>query len=86
MNELVSVIVPLYNSEEYIGNCIEHLLKQTYENIEIILIDDGSDDSSEYICGQYKKNDERICLQLSKHALIIRKRKNCYERFLTKKP
>ena len=60
MNELVSVIVPLYNSEEYIGNCIEHLLKQTYENIEIILIDDGSDDSSEYICGQYKKNDERI--------------------------
>ncbi len=60
MNELVSVIVPLYNSEKFIGSCIEHLLKQTYENIEIILINDGSYDSSEHICKQYNANDARI--------------------------
>ena len=40
--ELVSIVVPVYNIEKYIGNCVESLQKQTYENIEILLVDDGA--------------------------------------------
>ena len=58
MNELpkVSVIVPVYNVENYLNECLESLLKQTYKNIEIILINDGSTDQSKYICEKYEKN------------------------------
>ena len=48
MNDLVSVIIPIYNVEKYIDECIESVIQQTYENIEIILIDDGSKDK----CGK----------------------------------
>jgi glycosyltransferase EpsH len=54
----VSIIVPIYNSELYVKACIDSLVKQTYQNIEIILIDDGSTDNSLKICKQY--NDSRI--------------------------
>lgn len=57
---LVSIIVPVYNAEEYLSNCIESILNQTYKNIEIILIDDGSTDKSLFICNEYKKIDNRI--------------------------
>lgn len=56
----ISVIVPVYNVEEYISECIESIICQTYSNIEIILIDDGSDDKSGKICDQYKERDNRI--------------------------
>lgn len=56
----VSIIVPVYNVEEYIGYCIESLINQTYKDIEIILVDDGSTDSSGRICDYYALNDERI--------------------------
>lgn len=56
----ISVIVPTYNTERYIGTCIESLINQTYENIEIILIDDGSLDDSGKICDMYAKKDSRI--------------------------
>lgn len=52
----VSVIVPIYNVELYLDNCIESILNQTYKNIEIILVDDGSTDSSLTICNKYKNN------------------------------
>lgn len=52
----VSVVVPVYNIEQYIGKCIDSLLAQDYEKIEIILVDDGSKDNSGYICDQYKEN------------------------------
>jgi len=52
-NSLISVIVPVYNVEQYIKKCIDSLVNQTYRNLEIILVDDGSTDSSGQICSQY---------------------------------
>ena len=51
--ELISVIVPVYNVEKYLPRCIDSILKQTYKNIEILLIDDGSTDMSPLICDRY---------------------------------
>lgn len=60
MEGLVSVIVPVYRVEKYLEKCINSIIDQTYKNIEIILIDDGSDDKCPDICDKYKKNDKRI--------------------------
>lgn len=60
INELVSVIVPIYKQEDYLIECIESLLKQTYSNIEIILVDDGSPDKCPDICDQFAFKDKRI--------------------------
>lgn len=57
---LVTVIVPIYNSEQYLKRCLESLIKQTYQNIEIILVDDGSTDSSSEICDEYEKKENRV--------------------------
>ena len=56
----ISVIVPVYNVERYLEKCIDSILKQTYTNLEVILIDDGSIDSSPKICDMYKKKDDRV--------------------------
>lgn len=58
--ELISVIIPVYNVEPYIAECIESIQNQTYINLEIILVDDGSTDNSVDICDQYAAYDERI--------------------------
>ena len=58
--EKISIIVPVYNAEKYIGTCIESMVRQSYQNIEIILVNDGSDDRSEEICRAYAKQDSRI--------------------------
>lgn len=60
MNELISVILPIYNVEKYIVRCLNSVLRQTYTNIEIILVDDGSTDNCQKICDEYAKNDNRI--------------------------
>lgn len=60
MKDLISIIVPIYNVEKYLNKCIESIVNQTYENIEIILIDDGSNDNSGIICDEYAKKDNRI--------------------------
>lgn len=57
---LVSIIVPVYNVERYIERCIESILAQTYKNIELILINDGSDDNSLQICNVFSNRDKRI--------------------------
>ena len=56
----VSVIIPVYNVETYISKCISSVIEQSYKNIEIILIDDGSKDSSGRILDEYEKGDDRI--------------------------
>lgn len=58
--ELISVVVPVYHVEAYIERCIESLLHQTYQNLEIILVDDGGDDACPAICDAYAKKDARI--------------------------
>lgn len=60
LTELISVIVPVYNTEQYLVECLESILKQTYSNIEVILVDDGSIDQSGNICDQFARNDSRI--------------------------
>lgn len=57
---LISVIVPVYNVENYLKNCLESIINQTYKNIEILLIDDGSTDNSGEICNQISNQDVRI--------------------------
>ena len=56
----ISVIVPIYNVENYLRRCIDSILKSTYENLEIILVDDGSTDECPTICDDYAKKDPRI--------------------------
>ncbi len=60
MGELVSVIIPIYNVEEYLEECISSVCNQTYKNIEIILVNDGSTDSSKNICEKWELKDNRI--------------------------
>lgn len=62
MNDLISVIVPVYNVEIYLKDCLNSLLNQTYGNFEIILIDDGSTDNSLKICKKFKENYKNIRL------------------------
>ena len=59
-NNLISVIIPVYNVKQYIERCIDSVLNQTYKNIEIILVDDGSNDGCNEICNMYAEKDKRI--------------------------
>lgn len=58
--DMISIIVPVYNAQSFIGNCIDSILKQTYSNFELLLIDDGSSDESGTICEEYARHDFRI--------------------------
>ena len=60
MSDLVSIIVPIYGVEEYLNKCVDSIINQTYKNMEIILVDDGSPDKCPEICDEFKKQDERI--------------------------
>nr|WP_297705468.1 glycosyltransferase family 2 protein [uncultured Butyrivibrio sp.] len=57
---LISVVVPIYNTKEYLSECIDSIINQTYRNLEIILVDDGSSDGSESICDDYAQKDRRV--------------------------
>lgn len=59
---MISVIIPMYNAEKYVEKCLNSLLKQTYKNLEIIIVNDGSKDNSQAICEQYMSQDKRITL------------------------
>lgn len=59
-NDLVSVVVPIYKVEKYLDRCVKSIINQTYKNIEVILVDDGSPDNCPKMCDDYKKKDKRI--------------------------
>lgn len=60
MNELISIIIPIYNVEKYMHRCVDSIINQSYKNLEIILVDDGSPDSCGSICDDYVRQDARI--------------------------
>ena len=60
MNNLISVIIPVYNVEQYLSKCLDSVVNQTYKNLEVILVDDGSTDNSGKICDEFALKDNRI--------------------------
>ena len=56
----VSVVIPIYNVQEYLNECVSSIVNQTYQNLEIILVDDGSPDSCPIMCDAWKNQDDRI--------------------------
>lgn len=68
MNTLISVIVPVYNRAHYLPDCVNSLLAQTYSNLEIILIDDGSTDESPALCREYAAKDSRVVFLQGTHG------------------
>lgn len=77
---LVSIIVPVYNVERYLKKCIESIINQTYSDIEVILINDGSTDSSYTICKVYAEMDDRIILINKKNEGLSSARQNGIDR------
>lgn len=57
---LISIIVPVYKVEKYLKRCVDSILTQTYQNMEVILVDDGSPDNCGAICDRYKETDNRV--------------------------
>lgn len=66
--DLISVIVPIYKVEQYLDKCIQSIVDQTYKNLEIILVDDGSPDRCPEICDEWAKKDSRICVVHQKNS------------------
>jgi glycosyltransferase involved in cell wall biosynthesis len=60
MEHLISVIIPVYKVERYLRECVDSVLRQTYKNIEIVLVDDGSPDNYGVICDEYAEKNKRI--------------------------
>jgi len=79
VGDLVSIIVPIYRIEDYLETCIESLIKQSCNNLEIILVNDGSDDSCPQICDKYKSMDSRIKVVHQKNQGLIAARKSGFK-------
>ena len=71
----VSIIVPVYNVQNYLEQCISSICNQTYKNLEIILVNDGSTDNSGIICEKFAKSDSRIKLIAQENQGLTRARK-----------
>ena len=67
-DKLVSVIIPVYKVENYLPMCVDSVLNQSYRNLEVILVDDGSPDDCPAICDEYAKKDKRIRVIHQKNA------------------
>ena len=72
---VVSVIVPVYNTAPYVEKCIQSIAGQTYDNIEIILVDDGSVDGSDIICRKFSLDEKRIKYIRQENTGVVRARK-----------
>ncbi|MCI8659509.1 MAG: glycosyltransferase [Lachnospiraceae bacterium] len=77
--DLISIIVPIYNVENYVEKCILSIINQTYSNLQIILVDDGSSDKSGNICDFYAEQDQRIQVIHQKNSGLVRARKSGLE-------
>ena len=75
MNPLISVIVPFFNAEQYLSKCLDSIINQTYHNLQIILVDDGSTDESGLLADRYAVKDNRILVLHKAHAGLVRARK-----------
>ena len=69
-NELISVLVPLYNVAPYLSTCIDSIINQTYSNLEILLVDDGSTDESGSICDGYAAKDKLYTKKMKVRLLL----------------
>lgn len=78
-NAKLSVIVPIYNAEEFLNRCINSILQQIYQNLEIILVNDGSTDNSLKICQMYKSKDNRIVVINKNNAGVSAARKDALQ-------
>lgn len=76
---VISVIVPVYNAEKYLRECLDSIVNQTYKNIEIILVDDGSTDGSGAICDEYADKDSRIRVIHSVNKGVTAARTNAFK-------
>ena len=61
-DEKISIVIPIYNTEQYLDKCVDSVLNQTYKNLEVILVDDGSTDDSGKICDYYAAKDQRVVI------------------------
>ncbi len=73
---MISVIVPIYNAEKYLNKCLTSIVNQTYRELEIILVNDGSTDESLAICEKYKQDDDRIVIVNKHNEGLVRARKD----------
>ena len=73
-NPLISIIVPCYNVEKYLPKCVESIINQTYRNLEIILVDDGSPDNCGQMCDEYARKDSRVVVIHQKNGGICNAR------------
>lgn len=80
---IISVIVPIYNVEPYLQRCVDSILRQTYKNLEVILVDDGSPDSCPYICDEYAERDKRVTVIHKKNGGLSSARNAALDRSLT---
>lgn len=79
MANIVSIIVPIYNVGQYLPKCIESIINQTYADLDIILVDDGSTDESSQICDDYRKKDSRIIVIHKQNEGLVKARKTGLE-------
>lgn len=83
MSKKISVIIPVYNVEKYLRRCVDSVLTQTYENLEVILVDDGSPDGCPQICDEYANKDSRIRVIHKKNGGLSSARNAALDRGLT---
>ena len=76
---MISIIIPLYNAEHSLQKCIDSALRQTYHNIEVILVNDGATDNSQHICEEFAQNDNRIKIIQQKNSGVSSARNNGME-------